>query len=194
MPKMEKIDPRHLLVKISRLLKRLKIPYLVTGGIAVLVWGRPRFTADIDIVVEFEEKDIEKLRQGLLKIGKSGYADADSMREALARESEFNFIDGETGVKVDFWFLKKKDPFDASRFKRRIAKKILGEKIYFTTAEDLILIKALWYKISPMSRQLEDIESILKISAKNLDMKYLRKWAEKLDLSAILSNLDFCEN
>lgn len=186
---MEKADPRHLLVKISKLLKRLKIPYLVTGGIAVLIWGRPRFTADIDIVVEFEEKDIEKLRQGLLKIGKSGYADADAMREALIEEGEFNFIDGETGIKVDFWLLKKKDQFDASRFKRRVAKKILREKIYFTTAEDLILVKALWYKISPMSRQTEDIESILKISGKKLDMKYLRSWSKKLGLSEILSRL-----
>ena len=186
---MKEADPRHLLVKISRLLKRLRIPYLVTGGIAVLVWGRPRFTADIDIVVEFKEKDLKRLEKGLLKLGKSGYVEIASMRQALADEGEFNFIDGETGVKIDFWLIKKKDLFDLSRLKRRVAKNILGEKIYFTSPEDLILIKALWYKMSPMSRQLEDIESILKISEKKLDREYLRKWIKKLNLSEILSDL-----
>lgn len=186
---MENTDPRHLLVKISKLLKRLKVPYLVTGGIAVLVWGRPRFTADIDIVVELKAQDVEKLTKGLLKIGKASYVDVNAAREALKKESEFNFIDGDSGIKIDFWLLKKNDAFDALRFHRRVAKKILGEKIYFTTAEDLILIKALWYKMSPMSRQLEDIESIIKISGRKLDIRYLRNWAKKLNVSEIVSGL-----
>jgi hypothetical protein len=42
--------PRELLIEIAKILDKLKIPYLVTGGIAVLIWGRPRFTADIDII------------------------------------------------------------------------------------------------------------------------------------------------
>lgn len=49
----EETDPRKLLIKIAKILKELKIPYLVTGGVAVLIWGRPRFTADIDILSVF---------------------------------------------------------------------------------------------------------------------------------------------
>lgn len=62
---MQTSDPRTLLVAIVKILKKLKIPYMITGGIAVLLWGRPRFTADIDIVVELYEKDIEALRKAL---------------------------------------------------------------------------------------------------------------------------------
>ena len=40
-----------LLIKIADTLKDLKVPYIITGGMAVSVWGRPRYTADIDIVV-----------------------------------------------------------------------------------------------------------------------------------------------
>jgi len=36
-------DPKNLLVNIAKILKELKIPYIITGGMAVLVWGRPRF-------------------------------------------------------------------------------------------------------------------------------------------------------
>lgn len=46
--KTEAIDPRHLLVKVVDILHKLNIPYVVTGGMAIFVWGRPRFTADID--------------------------------------------------------------------------------------------------------------------------------------------------
>jgi Na+/glutamate symporter len=46
---MELNDPSDLLVKAVQILDQLQIPYAVTGGFAVLVWGRPRFTADIDM-------------------------------------------------------------------------------------------------------------------------------------------------
>src|SRR3989338_723949 len=99
MPKsvMEQIDPRKLLARVAEVLNRLRIPYLVTGGMAVFVWGRPRFTADIDIVVEMEERDIDKLEQALKQLGKAGYVDAIAMREAVVSGGEFNFIDGTTG-------------------------------------------------------------------------------------------------
>ena len=46
---MEQSDPKRLLIQVAKILERLNIPYFITGGIAVFVWGRPRFTADIDI-------------------------------------------------------------------------------------------------------------------------------------------------
>ena len=187
---MEQIDPRHLLINIVKILNRLKIPYLITGGIAVLLWGRPRFTADIDIIVELKQKDIDNLEKALLSLGKMSYVDKNAMREALSVQGEFNFIDGNTGVKIDFWILKESDPFDASRLKRRTVKKILGEKIYFTSPEDLILIKLKWHKMSESNRQLEDVESILKISGEKLDIKYLKHWAKKLGVLKILNKIN----
>jgi len=37
---MEEIDPRHLLKKVAEILEILKIPYAITGGMAVYIWGR----------------------------------------------------------------------------------------------------------------------------------------------------------
>ncbi len=180
---------RNLFLIFLAPLNRLKIPYMVTGGMAVFVWGRPRFTADIDIVIEIEPPKIEDLEKALLSLEKSGYLDKDLMLRALHTNGEFNFIDWTTGTKVDFWIYKKQDPFDISRFKRRRAKKILGEMVYFTSPEDLILIKLLWFGQSESTRQLEDIESVLKISGDKLDMNYLNKWAKKQGVFKILSRL-----
>lgn len=179
-------DPKNLLVNIAKILKELKIPYIITGGMAVLVWGRPRFTADIDIVVELDQNKVDKLEKALMSLSDVGYFDKKAVQEAINSKNEFNFIDGNTGIKVDFWVLSD-DSFDLSRLKRRKIKKVLGENVYFSSPEDLILIKLKWYKKSSMSRQIEDVESILKISDKKIDFKYLKKWAKKLGVLEILN-------
>ncbi|MBU4299375.1 nucleotidyltransferase [Patescibacteria group bacterium] len=183
---MEQKDPRHLLTEVSNILQRLKIPYIITGGIAVLVWGRPRFTADIDIVVELKFENINNLVKTLSLLGKASYIDKDMIEDAFDRGGEFNFIHGETGIKVDFWVLKK-TPFELSRMKRKVAKSILNKKVYFVSPEDLILSKLQWYRQSQSSRHMEDVESVFKISGKKLNMEYLKQWARKL---GVLNNLN----
>lgn len=184
---MSKGDPRYLLITIAKILNHLNIPYFISGGMAVLVWGRPRFTADIDIIVELKKEYLDQLEKALRRLGKTGYLDRGTMEWALAHQGEFNFIEGETGLKVDFW-VAKDDSFDRSRFKRRVPRKILNQTVYFTSPEDLILIKLLWHKDSRAGRQLEDIESVLKISDDQLDKNYLTKWAQRLGVSEILSS------
>lgn len=185
---MESIDPRQLLVKVVKILDELDIAYMVTGGMAVFVWGRPRFTADIDIVIALENKNINSLASALQGMSELGYVDKDAMREAFVKRGEFNFIDGLSGVKVDFWVIGK-DVSSAEELKRHIVKDIAGYKVNFISPEDLILSKLRWYKVSPSSRHIEDIESVLKISSKILDKKYLKKTAVKLNLVEELNQL-----
>lgn len=185
---MPQTDPRELLVNIARVLNQMNIPYIVTRGIAVLVWGRPRFTADIDIIVGLKPEDVKSLKKALVALGKGGYIDEDAMGEAISGQGEFNFIDRETGVKVDFW-VAREDERTFLQMERKIARNISGQKIYFISPEDLILSKLEWYKISQSSRHLEDAESVLKISEEKLDMNYLKKWAEKLRVLEKLNKL-----
>ncbi len=175
---MESIDPRQLLAKVVKVLDELDIPYMVTGGMAVLIWGRPRFTADVDIIIELKTNNIKALASALMNISEFGYVDEDSMREALNNHGEFNFIDGGSGVKVDFWVIGDDHP-EIKRFKNRQVKEVLGQQVNFISPEDLILSKLRWYKISPSSRHLEDVESILKISDNILDKNYLLKQSQK---------------
>lgn len=172
---MEEIDPRHLLIHVSKILERLNIPYAITGGMAVFVWARPRFTADIDIIVLLAREHILPLAKELQRLGEAGYIDANVIPRALDRYGEFNFIDGTTGVKVDFFVIGKR-PFDQSQLERRVAKSILENQIYFVSPEDLILSKLLWFREGESAKQHEDIESILKMQ-ENLDWNYLEKWA-----------------
>jgi len=166
----------------------LKISYFVTGGMAVLVWGRPRFTADIDIIVEFQKKDIKAFAKALESLGEHGYIDEEMMKEAVEREDEFNFIDGNTGIKVDFWILKD-NVFNKNRIKRKISRKILDHEVYFISPEDLILSKLVWGKDSPSTRHLEDSRSVIEVSRDQLDEKYLKSWAKQLNVLEELNKI-----
>lgn len=177
---------------VAAILDRLEIPYFVTGGIAVTVWGRPRFTADIDIVAELLPQNLDKLAAELLQIDKYVYVDRDTMQEALEQQGEFNFIHSTSGVKVDFW-VKRNDQRARQQMNRKIEKKINDQVIFFISPEDLILSKLLWYKESESTKQLEDIESILEIQ-RELDFEYLKKQAQIQSTLEILKSLPNNQN
>jgi hypothetical protein len=174
-----------LLIKIAEILDKLGIPYIVTGGMAVSVWGRTRYTADVDIVVELLEKNIDLLAKELLKVDKDVYVSEEAMQEALERKGEFNFIHPQSQLKVDFWVVK--DSFNKQEIKRAVIKEIGGKKVSFASPEDLILSKLLWYQISESTRQLEDIESVLRIS--KVDIEYIKNTSKKQGTIEILEEL-----
>ena len=183
---MEQIDPRRLLAGIAKILNRLGIPYFVTGGMAVFVWGRPRFTADIDIVIQLKYENIVELKNALLAFRKRGYIDTETIKEAITNQGEFNFIDVESGVKVDFWILKESELTALEQLGRRTTKKVFNEKVSFISPEDLILSKLIWYEKSQSTRHLEDVESVFKISGEKLDLGYLKKQAAKAGMVELL--------
>lgn len=183
---METINPEKLLLKIVKILDNLKVDYFITGGFAVSVWGRPRSTADIDIVIKIIEPKIEALAIALRKISKAGYIDENTAREAVKRRGEFNFIDPDSGFKIDFW-VAKDDEETRNELNRRISKKINNQKVYFISPEDLVLNKINWYKQTDSNIHLEDVDSVFRISTKRLDKDYLGKQAKKLGFLNILN-------
>ena len=59
---------QRLLAKIARALSAANVPYMVIGGQAVLVYGEPRLTKDIDLTVGVGLESLTKIRNLLLEI------------------------------------------------------------------------------------------------------------------------------
>ncbi len=170
------MDFENLIVAVVKILVSLKIPYAITGGYAVSVWGRPRSTFDVDVVIEIPQAKIHALAIALKRISALTYVDENMMARAVDQKGEFNFIHVESGIKVDF-FVRRDDKFSVNGLKRRMAQVINGTKVYFFSPEDLILSKLLWSKETESELQLRDVESIIKFQ-KKLDWKYINKWAK----------------
>ena len=66
---------------------------------------------------------------------------------------------------------------------------MLGEAAWIATAEDVILHKLLWNRITPSDRQMGDAAGVVAVQAGALDSGYLRRWARELSLINALEDL-----
>jgi hypothetical protein len=91
-------------------------------------------------------------------------------------------------LKVDFW-LPKPEPFDREMLRRRLPVTLFGEPAWIATAEDVILHKLVWNRLTPSDRQLGDAAGVVAVQAETLDRHYLRQWAQALKLATDLERL-----
>lgn len=177
-----------ILVHVVGMLDRLKIPYMITGSIAVSYYGIPRLTHDVDIIIEIGVDKVDKIEGIIHSFGEGFYISGEAIRDAVMRRGMFNAIHSKSGFKVDFWLVKE-ELYDQNRFNRKIAHRLLGRDIYITSPEDLIIIKLCWYKDSASEKHFQDALGVYRMQSDSLDMKYLRKWCEELSVLSFFIQL-----
>jgi hypothetical protein len=163
-----------LLRDVAAALHSLGISFMLTGSHASSIQGEFRSTHDIDLVVELTLDDVDRLF-GAFPLDRF-YLSKSAMVEAIRNRQMFNLLETATGEKVDFWILTD-DPFDRSRFARRLTVNYEGEKVDVSSPEDTILMKLLWAKKSGGSeKQLYDVVRVYELQAGALNETYLRDW------------------
>ena len=172
------MNERELLVDCLRRLNRSGVTYYLTGSMASNYWGIPRTTHDLDFVVQLPASAITAIVQAF-----SGdfYIEESAVRAAYQPPHQFNAIDTRSALKVDFW-LPKPEPFDREMLRRRVRVTLFGEPSWIATAEDVILHKLIWNRITPSGRQLGDAAGVVAVQAEALDKNYLKQWAQELKL------------
>jgi hypothetical protein len=73
--------------------------------------------------------------------------------------------------------------------RRRVHVTLFGEPAWITTAEDSILHKLVWNRITPSDRQMGDAAGVVNVQGEKLDRSYLKKWADALGVSGELNQL-----
>lgn len=184
---MEK-DQADLLKVISSFLEKYQIPYMLTGALTVVYYGRPRASHDIDFVVEIHQSDIRHVINVFKKLSTGFLVQEDDIREGVKKKKMFNVIYLPTFTKLDFWLLTD-EPFDRERFKRRYRIKLLGKNMIISTPEDTIIQKLLWYKEAQIEKHLVDAAFTYQIQKKKLDLKYLNNWIKELKLNTYFKEL-----
>jgi len=180
-------ESTRLTLLVAQTLEQLGIAYAVGGSLASSLHGVMRSTLDVDIVADMRFEHIQPL---VAALSKEFYADDEMMRDAIEHHSSFNLIHYETAFKVDI-FIRKLRAFDHMQLKRRRTSVIATDpeqSVYIVSPEDIVLAKLEWYRLGGevSDRQWRDILGVLKTRAGELDLAYLRKWADELKISDLL--------
>ncbi|HBO42724.1 MAG TPA: hypothetical protein DD670_02055 [Planctomycetaceae bacterium] len=178
-------NEKELLIDCLDRLNRSSIAYMLTGSMASNYWGIPRTTHDLDFVLVMRPDDIE----GFTDAFRDGFfLQPESVRQAFKPPYQFNAIDEFSALKVDFWLLGD-NPFENHAFARRLKATLFDSSAWIMTAEDVILHKLYWNRLTPSERQLGDAAGVFAVQGLMLDVDYLRQWAPTLDVQSDLDAL-----
>jgi hypothetical protein len=175
-----------LLALVVRQLESTGIDYMIGGSVASSIYGEPRTTRDIDIVIEVGS---ESLRSLFATFDRSAvYIDDPLPHQHVASGQMFNVLDIVGGWKVDL-VIKKARPFSITEFDRRRHLDVLGVEAMVASPEDVLLTKLEWSLLSRSSRQLDDARGIVAVQRDSLDLAYLRRWGAELGVADLLDSI-----
>jgi hypothetical protein len=165
------------------LLERLAIPYMIVGSVASGIWGEPRMTLDIDIVIQPTADQLEQLCQGFPV--ENFYVSREAARAALQQAGQFNVIHPESAQKIDF-MIAGSDEWAREQLSRRQRIQIApGREGYYARPEDVILSKMLYYREGGSEKHLRDIAGMFKTSGAAIDHQYIEQWSKRLGVEEI---------
>ncbi|MBI1756880.1 MAG: hypothetical protein HYR64_07225 [Fimbriimonas ginsengisoli] len=153
---------------VFRQLEAANVRYLAVGGLATVLHGHARFTADIDMIVHLEERNCRAAIETLTQLGFRPRAPVDpfdfadrSKREEWIRDkglTVFSFY-GTTGlpIEVDIFVTEPLD-FD-ELWERREDRLIEGVTIHLIDKASLIKLKSM----SARPQDLEDIKALMEL-------------------------------
>ncbi len=171
-----------LLKDIAARLTSAGFAYMVTGAMALALYGVPRMTRDIDIVIHLADSDADKIAT----LFEEEYClEPEGIRKAIARRQMFNIIHYEQVFKIDF-VVRKDEPYRIKEFERRREFRVEEQTVYVVAPEDLVLSKLLWARDSDSEVQRRDIQQLLANPAVALDYEYLDAWACTLGVATLL--------
>jgi hypothetical protein len=175
-------DRSMFLIFTSRL-NDLNIRYMITGSVASIVYGEPRMTHDIDLVMELDHEDTERFADAF-PMDTFYCPPTEVIKVELGRNfrGHFNLIHHETGFKADI-YLRGRDPLHEWALNNRKKTDIDGEYIWVAPVEYVILRKLDYYREGKSEKHIRDIKGILSISADEINFELLDEKIELMKLS-----------
>lgn len=155
----------------------------MTGSTATIFYGEPRFTNDIDIVVDLTERSIAEFCARFPE--PEFYVSSAAALEAVRSRTQFNIIHPGSGLKVDV-IVPESTPFNESRFARARYLQAGDEfKACFVSPEDVVIKKMAFYHEGGSEKHLRDIAGVLATCREHFDTAYVSHWAQELGLSEL---------
>ena len=165
-------------------LNQAGIPHMVAGSVASIVYGEPRLTNDVDMVVVLNDSQIQALAT-LYPAGRFYCPPPDilAIESRRARRGHFNVIHHDTGLKADL-YLAGDDPLIAWGLAHRQRVEIgNGQAIWIAPIEYVILKKLEYFREGRSEKHLLDIRGMLAVSGTEIDVSFLESQIAELRLT-----------
>ena len=176
------MNENDLIRKITNSFETLGVPYFITGGIASIAYGEPRFTNDIDVVADISEPLVPNFLAQYPS--PEYYLSSAAVYEAINRRSQFNILHPSSGLKVDVMLPARTD-YDRLRMSRVSRMQLdSGTAGWFASPEDVILKKLMYFQLGGSEKHLRDIAGMLLIMDERIDHVFISTWANKLAVAA----------
>jgi hypothetical protein len=137
-------------LRVFQALEAAEVRYLVVGGLAVVLHGHPRFTADIDLVVALDAGNVARV-VGVLRAEGFRPRVPVSLDAFAVEEERRRWIDEKGLVALSLWnpsqplaeidlFVDAPFDFDAC-FARSVTLAVAGQRVRVLAREDLVAMK-----------------------------------------------------
>jgi hypothetical protein len=177
------LEPEFSLLFV-RPLNRAGIRYVVSGGIAAIIYGEPRLTNDIDFVVFLRDADVVRLHE-IFPSPEFHVPSPEVIIAEIARvaKGQFNIIHIASGFKADF-YTAGRDDLNALAF--RSARKVIynDEPLTVASPESVIIRKLEYFREGGSEKHLRDIRAILMVSGEMIDHTLLGQLIQQRGLKA----------
>jgi len=177
-------DQLDLLKLVARRLETAGIPCMLTGSLAVSYYAEPRFTRDIDLVVQIAPEKVDTIAS---LFSDDFYADADAIRAAVARRGVVNLIHQDTLTKVDL-IVQKAAPYHLEELDRRRSVNIEDTPVWIVSPEDLVIAKLSWLRQGGSDVHRRDAVALLE-SVDTIDRTYIHAKVRELGLDELWKEL-----
>ena len=164
-----------ILARLSATLNESNLPYMIIGGQAVLLYGEPRLTRDIDITLGVGIDHLDALLQTIKRIPLKALPE--DVAAFVKQTMVLPATDESTGIRVDFIF--SFTPYESQAINRANHISILGQDVSFASVEDLIIHKI----FAGRPRDVEDVRIIL-LKNQVIDTRYIENWLMEFDAAA----------
>ena len=177
------MEQPEIFLVFTKPLEKIGFEYMATGSVASMVYGTPRFTNDLDVVLVLPPDRITEFST-LFPLS-DFYCPPEEVLGVEAKRphrGHFKIIHHETGYKADM-FLCAHDELHqwAMQNKKRISWEP-DKAIWIAPAEYVIVEKLIYFREGRSEKHLHDIRGMLSISGDKIDFAILIKWINKLGL------------
>lgn len=167
------VEPDAVLRDFAARVERIGVDYMLTGSMAMLKYATPRFTMDIDIVIDLTAENAGRVIEVLES---DYYVPRQAAKLAIARKGMFNAIHQDSAFKIDLVVCKDSE-FHQTAFANRRRIEYTDFDVWIISKDDLIVSKLWWAKDSLSEVQMRDVKNLMRTGC---GVDYIRSWTEKL--------------